>query len=215
MRIFLYALFITILPACGSAQERWGTPFDDVIKKEQIVVKIKKNTDGTETREINLPGKIFVQESRKDGRVFQTYAADRSGHGAIRCVKGIYVEVKTWLDVCSDFNNQKSSEILASAIKRINKFIVKNSLHPISMDELNASLAAHQNNFRAMLIEAHKTAGVTDGEKLLQCREKQNKPLGFHEKMADGIAKMPAKEFDQSIDDLLSVPRLPVMNPCL
>ena len=90
MRISLYTLFIITPPTYGSAQERWGTPFDDVIEEEQIVVEIKKNNSETETREFDLPGKILVQESRKGGKVFQTYAEDRSGHGAILCVNSIY-----------------------------------------------------------------------------------------------------------------------------
>ncbi|MBL4726746.1 MAG: hypothetical protein JKY83_08765 [Rhizobiaceae bacterium] len=215
IRLFLYTLCIIAAPTSVLAQERWGTPFDAMIEEDQIVVEVKKNNDGTETRKFDLPGKILVQESRKDGKIKGTFLMDQSGLGAVLCTSSLLVSTKIWMDICDDFNNSKSSKRLNTAMDRIGKFIVENSMSPVSLDELNAQIAVKTNKLRLGILEEQKKSGHTSNSTLLLCRGSHEEAIKFVEQMSDGIAGQSEKEFDQSIDDLLSVPRLPVMNPCL
>lgn len=215
VQISLLLLLITTLPTWASSQERWGTQFDDLFEEKQMDVKIKKNDNGTETRELVLTGGVLVKESRKGSKITNTLLLDQSGLGAILCARSIYLSAKIWLDVCDDFNNSKSSKRLNTAINRVHKFIVNNSMSPVSIDELNAHINSKANRLRTVMLGAQKKTDSVRRGTLLECRGKQDESLKFIEQMSNRIAELSEKEFEQSIDKLLSVPRLPVWNPCI
>ncbi|MFK5980592.1 MAG: hypothetical protein QM488_17095 [Rhizobiaceae bacterium] len=215
VQILLVLFLTTTVPTWGLSQERWGTPFDDVIEKKQLKIIIEKNENGLETREFVLPGNILVRENRKNEKIIGSFLLDQSGFGSILCTQSILLSTKIWLDVCDDFNNSKSSERLNIAIGRIFKFIVENSILPVSINELNIQLDIKAVKLRTYILETQQNSGDTKNIALLQCRGAHDEAIEFVEQISNRIAEQSEKEFEQSIDELLSVPRLPVMNPCL
>jgi hypothetical protein len=147
--------------------------------------------DGSEDTEVKLPNGVTFHQVRRDGNA-QTFANDVSGHGAVLCSWGIYVALEAALEVCPEYRDEPLKAGLNDAIDRINDFIVANSLSPVTKTELE------------------KRAASVTGDVSQLCR-----PGGPVAAMLKSFKSMPHDKFMSSVADLLSVPRPPVMNPCL
>jgi hypothetical protein len=114
-----------------------------------------------------------------------------SGHGAVLCVWGIYIELAAALERCPEYRDEPLKADLADAIDRINDFIVVNSLSPVTKAELEKIAASRKED----LLRICRPDGAAGMLKLFK--------------------SMPHDKFISSVADLLSVPRPPVGNPCL
>ena len=172
-------------PATGQ-----GVTLDAIAAQPGAQTTTTKNNDGSEVTEVRLPGGVVFHQERRNGKTL-TSGHDLSGHGAVLCTWSIYVAMAAALELCPELRNEPLKADLANAIDRINDFIVANSLSPVTKAELE-----------------RRAASATEDTSQL-CR-------------SDGVAQMIKSagsashdKLMSSVADLLSVPRPPVMNPCL
>ena len=206
MRILIFAVFtlLCFLPgkpiAAESLTEASPIQWEKIERLPKgTEIRIVKNKDGTETRTLDFPGKVQITETRSIYGSQGSMGSDNSGKGAILCTWMIYGTTKHFLDVCGGKNDQGARMRLDKTIDKINDFIVANSLTPVTKDELNKKI---------------KTMGFDESrmskEELLKvCQSKDMRSFG------DYARTTPEDKFNAAIEDALSIPRPPVLNPCL
>jgi hypothetical protein len=144
-------------------------------------------------RTANFSGDVVIYE-QKNGEVWST---DNSELGAVMCAYMIYSETNILLNTCFKNTHSNFKVAYGAAVARIKDFIVLNSITPITKTELDATS-------NRMFEEGHK------GASLDQICASDFLPQGEKDMSTERM-----KEFEQEIDKLLSVPRPPVMEPCL
>jgi hypothetical protein len=178
------------LASYGSAMGQ-GVNLDAIAAQPGAQTKTTMSNDGSEVTEVRLPNGVVFHQERRNGKTL-TFGNDVSGHGAVLCSWEIYVGVAAALEICPEFRNEPLKADLANAIDRINDFIVANSLFPISKAELETRAASRT------------------GDASQLCR-----PDGPAAAMLKSFGSLSHDKLMSSVADLLSVPRPPVMNPCL
>ena len=78
---------------------------------------------------------VIIARNKNSSSV-QVLEHDGSGRGAILCQKAIYVAIKEALDFCPPAANQVIRTEVDEEIGLIDKFIVRNSLEPVSLAHL-------------------------------------------------------------------------------
>lgn len=144
-----------------------------------------------------------VTEYRKGGVVFQKWpdrvlSVDQSGLGAVLCTWSIYVNVMLAARACFPDGRDEVKEDLAHAVDAMNDFIVANDPDPVTKSNLEAFIAKRGAD-KFSRIPSYLVGTP-------QC------PLAD---MLAEIEKAPREQRRASIVKLLSVPRPPVMSPCL
>jgi len=145
----------------------------------------------------------------RTGDQWGTVGQDDSGHGAVLCVWHIYISARQTLDGCFPGAYPELRQDLSDGIAAMNGFIVANSLHPTSTAEVEASVAASDRDARLKWSETIQSLRPTKEQIQAACR---NDEAG---RMIIAMANQPREQRRQMIRDLLSVPRPPVMNPCM
>ncbi len=128
---------------------------------------------------------------------------DRSGKGAVRCAWEIYVAMKNMSDLCFPSDDSEFKDNLNYAVDKTNDFIVINSLSPITKTEIEEEIK------KKFLTLKEQTAKMSKEEFEKECTS------GDIAKMKKHMMSIPTEEFRKEIDDSLSIPRPPVLNPCL
>jgi hypothetical protein len=187
----ILALSLAAIVASYAQVRGQGVNLDAVAAQPGAQTTTTVNEDGSEVTEVKLPNGVTFHQERRNGNT-QTFANDASGHGAVLCNWGIYVALEAALEICPVYRNEPLKADLADAIDRINDFIVANSLSPVTKSELE------------------KRAVSMTGDVSQLCR-----PDGPVAEMLKSFESMPRDKRMSSVADLLSVPRPPVMNPCL
>jgi hypothetical protein len=127
----------------------------------------------------------------KDGR-----GVDNSGLGAVSCAWMVHSHTYQLLKACMP-SRESYLKAYGEAVDRIEDFIVENSLTPVSKSEL-------QKNAETMFDMSKQQMSM---EQLCESDFLPN---------SDGdLSEEKSKTFRQSIDKILSVPRPPVMEPCI
>jgi hypothetical protein len=129
---------------------------------------------------------------------------DHSGHGAVLCVWQLCIYLREALNACFADSHTDLRQDLTDGITAMNGFIVSNSLHPISSADVEAAVAATETRARLQLSLSNLTP-----DRVRACR---TDAVGH---MVTQMAEKTREQRRQIIRDLLSVPRPPVMNPCL
>lgn len=168
---------------------------------------IGRNEEGMETREIRTSAGVVIVQTRSGSEVL-AYSWDDSGLGAVKCVWGIYTVVKSELELCPDAASPEIKRNLDRAIGRMNAFIVTNSLQPVTIGQIEEEVEKRAKNYRA---ERKRKIGKTPS------RSRTNQCLSsFSLRIIRSMENLKDLErLNKQIDKLLSVPRLPVFNPCL
>jgi hypothetical protein len=187
----LTAIFVSSLAVClasylpATGQE---VNLDTVAAQPGAQTTTTINNDGSEETVVKLPNGVIFRRVERNGET-RTVGTDLSGHGAVLCSWEIYATLAAALEICPEYQNESLKASLASAVDRINDFIVANSMFPVSTAEVEKRAASKR---EARLCRSRDLAGMI-------------KSIGSvsHDKLMSGVA------------DLLSVPRPPVMNPCL
>jgi len=172
-------------PASGQ-----GVNLDAIAAQPGAQTTTTKNNDGSEVTEVKLPNGVVFRQERRNGKTL-TFGNDVSGHGAVLCRWEIYVAMAAALEICPEFRNEPLKADLTNAIDRINDFIVANSLFPVSKADLEKRAASRRED-ASRLCRSDGLAGMIKSAGLVS-----------HDKLMSSVA------------DLLSVPRPPVMSPCL
>jgi hypothetical protein len=126
------ALLLTSELAAFGQSEPWNTPYDPFFERPDLAPEFKVLSDGTEIRKVMLPGDVLLEMERKDGRI-RIATFDESGHGAVLCAKGIYQLVRAALDTCEDLENERVSRLVDEALDRMDRFILANSIEPVTI----------------------------------------------------------------------------------
>jgi len=151
--------------------------------------EVERTEDATRET-VRLPGDVVVLRQKDQGG--WTYSGiDRSPHGAVACMSRILFEIKAVSAQCEGTLSQDNITRLGTHVSRIATFYGENAVPRTSaadfMSDLDTFIAE-----RGPL----QCADITDDFKAF-------------------AAQLTGEASTAIIDDLLSVPRLPVANPCL
>jgi hypothetical protein len=197
-------IVIALIPflVSSSNAEQWGTQTDALIERPGTKVITGKAKDGAKTREIHLQSGVSFFETRRGNKI-SSYSVDRSGLNAVICIWRIYVGLKTAMEICPSGTDEDLKVELDSAIDRINRFILENSISPVTKAQLNKSIEKRILRARTKIKQLRKE------NPKVTCLSRYSK------QMLKNLKSMPREKFRSGIDKLLSVPRPPVLNPCL
>ena len=205
LTILLLALFAALHPLTATGAENWGTPYDKFFAEGADRVKTFKGQDGADIREVITQGGVQIRQERKEGKV-STATADVL-HGPVLCFWEIAVTVRAALDVCEETNRPDLAKRLDTTLGKLNQFIIANALEKATNAQMDAAMAARFQSFRKSQ-SAPPTGRVA-------CSKAGQGTLKFVNAYLDDMAKKSDDAYQAGIDKLLSVPRLPAMNPCL
>jgi hypothetical protein len=205
----LASALLLFSPLAAFAQSApWNTPYDPYFDRADLAHEFKVLPDGTEIRKVMLPGGVLLEMELTDGKI-QIATFDQSGHGAVLCAKGIYQRVRVALDACQDVENERVSRLVDEALDRMDHFILSNSIEPVTMSQLQERDQTKLRKLRNDLI------GEGASGKLKSCKAEVPERVQFPARLVSAFDETSDEEFRAKVDDLLSVPRLPAMNPCL
>jgi hypothetical protein len=125
---------------------------------------------------------------------------DRSGKGAVLCAWLFLIDIRNTIDICTPGRFGDSRGDVSWAIDAVNDFIVANNPTPVTRASLDEFIAKRL---------ARARADVAAGDRAtVNCENASTARSGplFGESR---------EEFRRNINDFLSVPRKPVMRPCL
>ncbi len=129
--------------------------------------------------------------------------ADRSGKGAVLCGWEMYVAIRNMVEICSHPEESEIIKNLNYAIEKTNDFIVANSLHPVTKADLEKGIKA-------------RLIGLKEDMSMLEEYDiRQECSSGHAAEMKQRMISLSSEEFRKAVDDFLSIPRPPVMEPCL
>jgi len=143
-------------------------------------------------------GGASIQRFRSDGEAI-TLGTDRSGRGAVLCVWQIFIVIRHSVAACAPDRADLRAE-LDRSIAATNGFIVANSPGPVTLSAVEA---------RAHAIDDQAIAGFA---KLAPAARAKACAADWATQIAARLTPVAVRGWT---DDLLSVPRLPVMDPCL
>lgn len=201
----LLATLALLFPFASANAEDWGTAYDKLFQMGADGVKEYKDKDGSEVREVISQGGVQIRQQRKDGQV-STTTVDVL-HGPVLCFWEIAVTVRAALQTCEETNRPDLAKRLDTTIAKLNRFILANALEKATDAQMKAAMDARLQNFRKGL--------SAPAEGRVSCAKGGQGTLKFINSYLDDVAKKSDQDYQAGIDKLLSVPRLPAMNPCL
>ncbi len=193
-----------LLSACVFLSSLSAACADESYKEKQMKklgakVTESVNNKGEKTKHIEFPGGVTIDESPAG-----SVGMDTSGHGAILCNREIFMEIRNRLALCYGEKNPEKNESrkiknviawLDDAITKLDQFVVENSLHPVTMEGLRE---AEKNQRDALKNTPDVCKQDSDSiDAFVDQLEKNSITLGTH------------------LETMLSVPRPPVLNPCM
>jgi hypothetical protein len=188
--VLLLVLSCALLAGC-SKRDRSGIDADALAKRPDT--EVARRTDGDkQIVEIRRGGVVITEE---DGIV--KTAVDHSGHGAVLCAWKVSVDIVVALDVCVPGQHPALRRDMADAVAAIADFIVANSLTPVRKSEL----------------EHYVTQRYSETE--LQRNVAKACSPEFIDDALPKLDAIPSAQRRAETANLLSVPRPPVMEPCL
>ncbi|MEA1652060.1 hypothetical protein UAJ10_23980 [Nitrospirillum sp. BR 11164] len=128
---------------------------------------------------------------------------DRSGHGAVMCLRELYIGLREGLDLCRQDGDDALRRFMDEGLDQIDDFVVANSLTPITKDALRATEETRLKKQRddAALRGQEAQAKICAG--------------GDAQRMLGGLRSASLDKLRAELAAALSVPRPPVFNPCL
>jgi predicted transcriptional regulator len=145
---------------------------------------------GHVSEEVRLPSGVLFMKTEQG-----IVGIDQSGRGAVLCLWQIFIAILGTLDNCPAGEEPLLKNELTDAIDRINKFIVENSLDPVTREQVDQAVIQQRAASRA------KPRWIPPSEIGRACRS---------EEVAEKLRSVRAET-----DKLLGLSRPPVLNPCL
>ncbi len=172
-------------------------PFTDQTLAERLAAQ-----PGTQATR-NKAGEI-IELLRGGVSVGQMVSIDNSGHGAVLCGWEMLIELRNELDTCGPGQRADLRNALDQEIDDINRFIVSNSLDPVTLEQVKAGVASLTESYRQQLNSFSP-----------EMIKKECMPGGKLSQLLSAYDGITVPEQRKVIEDLLSVPRPPVLAPCL
>lgn len=183
----LLAVLFTFIPVAGWAADEPDF-WELVAKRPDATITGEKGH-----RTAHFSGGVTISE---DG-----LGMDDSGKGAVLCTGGMLLEARAFTSVCDNGKETDATRRLDEALSKINDFIATNSIVPISRDELEK---VYQDRLSKKISKYQEEGG-----------KEFCKSDDISAKFLRHFMAVPEADFNKNMDDFLSVPRPPVMNPCL
>lgn len=133
----------------------------------------------------------------------KAYAFDETGKGAVLCLYEIYQGIQQYVRMCG-WERTDSDVALDRGVAAMEDFIRKNSTIPSTLEWMER---VKQRNIEA--------AGRATAEEISQRCSDDLTTINYSFRMTNDLRSRSATEIDAHFDDMLSIPREPVMNPCL
>ncbi len=191
----LIAAALLVGPA-AAAGERSNEAFVRMLEAQPGVVVSHGGKGGHPFTEWRKNGVRYRLE--RQGGKEQLTGDDESGHGAVICSWMMYVTLRGELDDCPADRFVELRADLDQGIGAIDDFIVANSVVPVDVTELRARAAAENARIRAAPSVKPRVCLAGD--------------VGAMAAWFDAMGR-PARL--EVVRNLLSMPRWPVLNPCL
>ena len=190
-----------IVRTSGASQTNggWGTDYDVLLSRSDVEVEYFTSEDGWEVRKLTSPGPVIINERRR-GEEYEVTSLDRSGLGAVRCAWEIYATLEYLARRCEATFEPRFVLALRDSVDQIEDFMRENSMTPVSDEQFKTFRESWEQ-------QQEKWYPHSEDEDICKYDPLLHMAYQFS---AKGEAK-----FRDSIDELLSVPRLPVMNPCI
>lgn len=131
-----------------------------------------------------------IETLRSGDRTIQT---DVTGKGAVLCSWGILEAIRAAGRECFKGQDAEFQAELDDSLSRIDQFIIRNSSRPVTQAGLDIRRAQ-------ALKQLHSIGNICTGDAA---------------KMYEGLRARGASQLHASTTELLSIPREPVINPCL
>lgn len=175
---------------CTAAAEPW-IDYDLLLRRNADRVVVATGADGGETRVLNMGNGVVVTCTEAG-----CTGTDRGG--AVGCAWRIYSALLAMAEVCAIPAARTAP--LTAIHRRLTEFVAANAVPPRRPEEIEA---LHRQE-----VEAHRHGRGATGP--LDCAEvtaPESEVMTMIEAMLADRSGYP--------DDILALPRLPVMNPCL
>lgn len=199
--MFLGIVVLVFATSVASSQDLSHADIDAIAK--QPGTEVTRHQDGDTEVTVIKRGGVTIEINRK-GDQAETTGVDNSGHGALLCSLNIDIALKGMAELCYPNKYQEYREDLGTAIDQIIDFTVKNNLVPITREEVEAETVAKA---RRRLEEAKRL----DPTQLKQLCEVNDISVAAARMAETTTHEQRMKE----LRDMLSVPRPPVLNPCM
>jgi hypothetical protein len=202
MRTLIGALTAVLFATPASFAQKGQKPLSDgELLSAQPGVEITHRTEGdVDITEWKKNG-VSIRQEQKGSKV-TSFGNDASGKGAVLCALQVEVAIRAGLDACPSEKYQDLKNDLDESIAAINTFVLANSIRPTTLDQIRAQEASIQTSLIAKI-------GSDNENSQKSCEN------GDLIKMTDMMAAMSRDERRKHLADVLSIPRWPVMNPCL
>lgn len=164
--------------------------------------EVSRRAEGdAEIGEVRLRG-VLLEEIRREGQV-RSRATDHSGHGAVLCAWHIQITVRAALALCPHDGDPGLQEDADRAVRDITDFIVANDPMRAPRTEWAARMDLIESDLRTA---ATRSASGRNAERC---------PTDTVDDLVSALRRTTREQRRQAVANLLSVPRPPVMAPCL
>ena len=155
---------------------------------------------GPATRRADLPGDVHVVETAMSDGSHSYFAYDSGPYGATGCVFDILVDLTIASKACDGLLDDAQSATLGRNLLTVAGFVAENSVPAVPQDGIMDRLAAlFERRTEEMFTAGIACPNGTDGNQQLL-------PM---------IQTLTSDEFTPTLNAILSVPRLPVPEPCM
>lgn len=194
-------LLLTLASSAAAGEITPPSPYFEALAA-QPGAEVTRRTDGdAEIGEVRLGG-VLLEEIRRGGQV-RSLATDRSGHGAVLCAWHIQIAVRAALALCPHDGDRALQEDADRAVQDITDFILANDPMRAPRTEWVARMELIESDLRTA---ATRTASGRNAERC---------PTDTVDDLVSALRRTTREQRRQAVAGLLSVPRPPVMAPCL
>ena len=173
----------------AAAQGVFANDYELIFEQNAAQIERRVAEDGATIEEIALEGGVTVQRRlNADKPVYLSF--DRSETGAVGCVMGILMQFQKTAEACPAKVSEEQKKRLSSALVRVGVFYAQNRVPKIAEGQMITEIARQ---------------GKIGGS----CSQLEDPD---YREFFDGVL---TDDLTQTLDLLLAVPRLPVVNPCL
>lgn len=170
-------------------QPSFDQQWEEWKKRPGVHLTKAKSADGKENETLTFPGNVdFTRYA--DGHIL---SVDNTPQGSVMCSWHIYIHMLAQAESCDVDQSWRDST--KDAVERINQFIIENSLSSLTKEGVNKET-------EKQLKESKKHF---ESDRARQCKSG----------MANMSGKVDKVAFKKTIDELLAIPRPPVINPCM
>lgn len=187
----------SVAAACLLALSSQASQAQSIDFAELFRVHADSVTGEAPDRTLILSG-VHISEHSEGGKV-RYFAMDHSGLGAVNCIFRILIDTRVATNLCTDIGTKAEVANLDARISQIIPFFARNSFPPIEEAQV-----------RVWVDDRIKAKSEDPATQPRQCLTGQYD--NGYRRIFDKLA---SDEFASTVEEMLSIDRLPVTSPCL